>query len=38
MADFTHKSQQNSTLRDWAIAIATAFLLLIVVGMLPHAH
>ena len=38
MSDFRHKSKQVSGLEAWALALATALVALIAVGVVPHAH
>ena len=36
MTDFPHQPQRPSALDRWALAIATALIVLIVSGVLPH--
>ena len=36
MTDFPHQPQRPSALDRWALAIATALIVLIVAGVLPH--
>ncbi len=36
MADFLQKQERLSTLGSWALAIATAFIVLMVAGVVPR--
>ena len=36
MTDFPHEPQRRAALDRWALAIATALIVLIVAGVLPH--
>ena len=38
MSDFTNKSERVSGLEAWALALATALIALIAVGVIPHVH
>jgi hypothetical protein len=38
MSDFPHKSERVSGLEVWALALATALIALITVGVVPHVH
>lgn len=36
MTDLSHEPQRLSALENWAVAIATALIVLIIVGVLPR--
>lgn len=38
MSDVPHKSERVSGLEAWALALATALIALIAVGVVPHVH
>jgi hypothetical protein len=38
MSDFPNKSERVSGLETWALALATALVALIAVGVIPHVH
>src|SRR5262245_58096588 len=38
MTDFPHKSERVSALEAWALALATALVALIAIGIVPHVH
>jgi hypothetical protein len=38
MSDFSHKSERVSALEAWALALATALVALIAIGVVPHMH
>jgi hypothetical protein len=38
MSDFPHKSERVSGLEAWALALATALVALIAVGVVPHVY
>ncbi len=38
MTDFPHEPERVSRLEAWALALATALVALIAVGIVPHVH
>ena len=38
MSDFPHESERISGLEAWALALATALVALIAIGVLPRVH
>jgi hypothetical protein len=38
MTDFPHEPERVSALEAWALALATALVALIAVGVVPHVH
>jgi hypothetical protein len=38
MSDFPHESERISGLETWALALATALVALIAIGIVPHIH
>ena len=38
MSDFPHESERISGLEAWALALATALVALIAIGIVPHVH
>ena len=38
MSDFPHESERISGLEAWALALATAPVALIAIGIVPHMH
>jgi hypothetical protein len=38
MSDFPHEPERVSALETWALALATALVALIAIGIVPHVH
>jgi hypothetical protein len=38
MSDFSHEPERISRLETWALALATALVALIAIGIVPHVH